>query len=538
MKTVSRLSLFTLVCLSLALMLFGSTADVHAQKASLEVTGDTGTDKFYPVGQTVETGFVAKLAGAVQPEVKLTITYNGLTGVTVTDGGTTNINGLVVVKGKIANPTAYIKAVWADKQLQAQADFNRGDDPAPVVIIVNPPKSFKPNAGVRSIGSTFTQEITIKNKDATRSTLPLSAWQMDVVFNPLILGVVKVTEGDFLKSGGKVTYYTQNILPGSISVSQSLPGHTDKAPLTPDKDEDVAKLPKVAGTSLMPGKEGKLLTIEFKVLAVAEEALGIHNVRLQSSRDYDELPDLDGDGKPDGVPDRISYAILIKDVFVATHQSSESVDVNQDGKVNIQDLVMVAGSIGAIPHNPRADVNGDGFVNVLDLITVYESEHWAKSVPPDEVADANKPPAVAAPSISGHLDPATIQSWIDLAQIEDDGSAIFDLGIANLETLLAPRIPSKTRLLLNYPNPFNPETWIPYQLAEATDVTVTIHSMNGSLIRTLALGHQAAGVYQSKSQAAYWDGRNELGEHVASGLYFYTLTAGNFSATGKMLVRK
>ena len=122
--------------------------------------------------------------------------------------------------------------------------------------------------------------------------------------------------------------------------------------------------------------------------------------------------------------------------------------------------------------------------------------------------------------------------------VEDDGSAIFDLGIANLEALLASRIPSETKLLLNYPNPFNPETWIPYQLAESTEVTVMIHSMNGSLIRTIELGHQAAGTYKSKSQAAYWDGRNEFGEQVASGLYFYTLTAGDFTATHKMLVRK
>ena len=75
-------------------------------------------------------------------------------------------------------------------------------------------------------------------------------------------------------------------------------------------------------------------------------------------------------------------------------------------------------------------------------------------------------------------------------------------------------------------------------MAKATDVTVSIYSVNGTLVRTLALGHQAAGVYQSKSQAAYWDGRNELGEQVASGVYFYTLIAGDFSATGKMLVRK
>ena len=93
-------------------------------------------------------------------------------------------------------------------------------------------------------------------------------------------------------------------------------------------------------------------------------------------------------------------------------------------------------------------------------------------------------------------------------------------------------------LLANYPNPFNPETWIPYQLSESVDVTVSIYSISGSLIRTLALGHQSAGIYQSKSRAAYWDGRNELGERVASGLYFYTLTAGDFAATRKMLIRK
>ena len=103
-------------------------------------------------------------------------------------------------------------------------------------------------------------------------------------------------------------------------------------------------------------------------------------------------------------------------------------------------------------------------------------------------------------------------------------------------TPLAP--PEQTVILPNYPNPFNPETWIPYQLAAPAEVTLTIYSANGQLVRQLALGHRAAGVYQSKSRAAYWDGRNNLGERVASGLYFYTLTANDFTATGKMLIMK
>ena len=99
-------------------------------------------------------------------------------------------------------------------------------------------------------------------------------------------------------------------------------------------------------------------------------------------------------------------------------------------------------------------------------------------------------------------------------------------------------VPKKNALLANYPNPFNPETWIPYKLSEAAEVTVVIYAIDGSLIRTLTLGHQSVGTYQSKSRAAYWDGKNEVGEPVASGVYFYTLTAGDFTATQKMLIRK
>ena len=93
-------------------------------------------------------------------------------------------------------------------------------------------------------------------------------------------------------------------------------------------------------------------------------------------------------------------------------------------------------------------------------------------------------------------------------------------------------------LLANFPNPFNPETWIPYHLAKDAEVTLHIYAVNGQVVRTLALGHQSAGLYQTRSRAAYWDGKNEFGESIASGVYFYTLTADDFSATRKMLIRK
>ena len=131
-----------------------------------------------------------------------------------------------------------------------------------------------------------------------------------------------------------------------------------------------------------------------------------------------------------------------------------------------------------------------------------------------------------------------IQAWIERAQVEDNGSVAFRQGIAYLQSLLASLIPEETSLLPNYPNPFNPETWIPYQLSEPADVTLRIYAVSGSLVRTLALGQMPAGMYQARSRAAYWDGKNDVGETVASGIYFYTLTAGDFTATRKMLIRE
>ena len=107
-----------------------------------------------------------------------------------------------------------------------------------------------------------------------------------------------------------------------------------------------------------------------------------------------------------------------------------------------------------------------------------------------------------------------------------------------LPALILQEIPTETELLRNYPNPFNPETWIPYRLAEDSIVKLTIYNGSGQVVRTLNVGYQTAAVYESQSKAIYWDGRNEFGEPVATGIYFYTLTAGDYSATRKMLILK
>lgn len=200
-------------------------------------------------------------------------------------------------------------------------------------------------------------------------------------------------------------------------------------------------------------------------------------------------------------------------------------DVDSNGVVNIRDLVLVANSFGEAGQT-STDVNDDGIVDITDLIIVAGALQTG----------------AAAPSL--HAQSLEMLSATDIRQRLSQfhqfgiGDARYQRGILVLEHLLAILTPQETVLLPNYPNPFNPETWIPYQLARPAEVTVPIHATDGKLVRKLALGQLPAGVYQDKSRAAYWDGTNEQGEPVASGVYFYTLKAGDFSATKKMLIRK
>ncbi|MDE0315722.1 MAG: putative Ig domain-containing protein [Candidatus Poribacteria bacterium] len=214
-------------------------------------------------------------------------------------------------------------------------------------------------------------------------------------------------------------------------------------------------------------------------------------------------------------------------------------DVNQDGQIDIRDLIEVAQYIGETEKpDPRADVNGDGTIDIRDLLIV--SQHLGEST---ETAAPFRTPSVRFPALVKNIagDDVTaelIQTWIDLAQIADDGSLAFKRGIVNLKRLLDEMLPKETELLANYPNPFNPETWIPYHLAKETDVQITIYDIKGSVVRQLDLGQKAAGNYSTKSRAAYWNGHNADGEKVASGIYFYQLRAGNYEHTRRMLIVK
>jgi hypothetical protein len=306
----------------------------------------------------------------------------------------------------------------------------------------------------------------------------VAGYQATVQFDETALRYVSGVNGDFLPAG-------------AFFVEPKVEGNLVKL--------NAASL---AGES---NGDGTLATLTFEVIAVKASNVTLSDVLLTDSAGETFVP-------------RIENAEI-------TESTGLKEDVNGDGTVNIADLVLVAGALGKTGQN-AADVNGDGTVNIADLVLVAGA------------LGTN----AAAPALHPHtlemLTATEVKQWLSAAQQLGITDATSQRGILFLQQLLVSLTPKETTLLANYPNPFNPETWIPYHLVKDADVTLHIYAMNGTLVRTLALGHQPAGMYQNRSRAAYWDGKNQFGEKVASGVYFYTLTAGDFSATRKMLIRK
>ena len=238
---------------------------------------------------------------------------------------------------------------------------------------------------------------------------------------------------------------------------------------------------------------------------------------------------MDGSMLASGSWDRTVQVWELAPTTSASEPAQLEGDLNADGVVNIQDLVIVASEFGQTGTGQNAaDVNKDGVVNIQDLVLVA----GAFSVTITISAPA------AHSQVVETLTAEEVQRWLLDAKQFEHKDATMARGIEVLKDLLALLTPTETALLNNYPNPFNPETWIPYQLKTPAAVHMTIYNLRGTLVRELSLGYQVAGRYTSRTRAAYWDGRNTVGEPVASGLYFYTLTAGDFSATRRMVILK
>ena len=390
-----------------------------------------------------------------------------------------------------------------------------GFEPGTEYTVANPGVGYTFSKTPIHTGDTFTLDI------GARDVFDLAGWQFDIVFDPAILEAISVSEGNFLKTDGGTTFFQG----GNIDNAAGKITGLSAARLSASG---------VSGT-------GTLIQVRFKAKSGGETDLTLHKFQFGS---------VTGESIPAGP----------HEIRITVEEELATGDVNRDGVVSILDLILVAQQLGKrVSASSPVDVNRDGIVSILDLIRVAQGIAESPAAP-IAFSVLSPPTSWRNPDLIGaagaeNVDAATIEMWIAQARLEDDGSHPFKEGIENLENLLASLIPEKTTLLANYPNPFNPETWIPYQLAEAAEVALTIYDMNGEMIRRLALGHQAAGMYRSRNRAVYWDGRNRLGEPVASGLYFYTLTvrspdsipdkigtgetrAGDFTATRRMVILK
>ena len=307
----------------------------------------------------------------------------------------------------------------------------------------------------------------------------VAGYQCTVWFDAIALRYVSRTNGDYLRAG--VFEIPPIVKENSVTLAAT----------------------SLAGES---NGDGTLATLTFEVISVKASTLNLSEVLLSNNAGEMSRPDVE------------SGQVVEPPQIVG--------DVNRDQVVNIEDLVLVAAHFGESGQND-ADINGDAVVNIADLVLVARAFGNAASAP------------ATHPHVFETLTAAEVQKWLTDARQLEVKDAKMARGILVLEQLLATlAMPTETALLRNYPNPFNPETWIPYQLAAPAEVTLTVYTENGQVVRRLAVGHQPAGLYQSRNRAAYWDGRNQLGEPVASGVYFYTLTAGDFTATLKMLVSK
>lgn len=368
-------------------------------------------------------------------------------------------------------------------------DNNTSEFAAPIPVSLLPPDDTSSTIGVSIShavikGDSFSVSIEVGNIN------DLAGFQFDVSFDPTVLEVVSIEKGTFL-SATSGTYW-----------------------LEPGTDNNTGLITDIASARTAKGGangSGTLAIITFKAIQAGES-----HVRLQSI----VLSDSTGRQIP---ATSVDAAVTVMEF--------PPWDVNRDGVISIFDIVLIGqyfGEIIAVPQEPNPDVNGDGRVDVRDIVLVVQhfGEVYLLMAPSQDLCSMDPL----------HL-PVLLRLYGIMENSPDSSPGFLDAKQLIQSFILSTRA-DRTEAFQNYPNPFNPETWIPYQLAENSEVTVRIYDANGKNIRKLGLGYKSAGIYMTKGRSAHWDGRNAAGERVASGIFFYTVQAGDFSATRKMVVQE
>lgn len=345
----------------------------------------------------------------------------------------------------------------------------------------------------------YVSETVIKNElfDAEIKVMnvkDLAGFQMEIAYDPNILEVISIEEGDFLNKETK-TYW-----------------------ITPNIDNKSGFIAGIACAKLSKGGSngnGTLANIKIKAKNVGTSYLKIQNLKLSDSKGKTILVSLSG-------------------AKVVVEEKSDDYprwDVNHDGKIDILDFVLIGQYFGekiSSEYTPNPDINRDGIVDILDFVIV--GQHFG------EVSTSQSPAKLILSPYSEQI-PVLCKIYDTMENMPNDDPVF--LSVKNLlSRIIAMNRPIKNKLFQNYPNPFNPETWIPYQLSKSSNVIISIYNFQGQKIKTIDLGYKPAGLYVDRNVSAYWDGKNENGECVSSGIYFYSIDTGDFFDTKKMIVIK
>lgn len=439
-------------------------------------------------------------------------------------------------------------------------------------------------------GGQFTIEVTAKDVE------DLYGFQFDLKFDKDALKVAEVEEGDFLKQNETQTAI--GALKEAGEDEQALLKISNDDGSVEVKNTRLA-VPE--GVSATGDETGTLVTITFEVLQKVESDITLENVSFADSTEvqFPEVTivngkvivtpicvtcDVNGDGRV-----RANDALLTLRIAVGldtpTPEQECAADANGDGKIRANDaLLCLRKAVGldtapALVSHPimplkvslsnvqgilgneiqvSLAVDNPQIVGGTDVTIGYDSTVLtATNVESDNddaqlAANINTPGVIRISTANPNIFTQPVLATIHFKVVQDSKSA---LELRNVEffgpnalPINATRIngefisplmkPDRYLLRQNFPNPFNPETWIPYQLKESSDVVIRIYDISGRLIRTFDLGYQTAGIYTTNTRAAYWDGRNNAGESVASGTYFYTLKAKSFMQTRRMLLVK
>jgi len=323
-------------------------------------------------------------------------------------------------------------------------------------------------------------------KIMAESMSDLISFALEVKFDPTILQVYKVDRATFSEWRPRPKFIGEHDLWAPVMIDNE----NGKITLVVNKTRDVG----ISGT-------GALATIAFNAIGVGDSTIGFENTLITS------------------IPETTMQPAL-RDAKVGV-RNFRLYDLNKDGIVNILDFV-------EMKPNGDADVNGDGVVDVLDIVAAMNSGRDLG------IWDANGDGVV-------DIKDFIIISANDGNDPDANGDGVID--ILDIVYLLngakaSPMQPLVNSLGVSYPNPCNPEAWIPFKLAEGSDVAVKIFSSSGQLVKEIDLGYRNPGNYITRSSAVYWDGMNKYGEKVPSGIYFYNIKAGSFTATKKMIVLK